>query len=135
MDISASQISELTKRARSASLHAHAPYSKFRVGAAVLTADGTIVGAANVENASYGLSMCAERNAIFNAVAQGAKAISAVAVYTPTRAVTPPCGACRQVMAEFGTDVLVICCSDDADAEQRYRLADLLPMAFGAGNL
>jgi cytidine deaminase len=135
MDISASQISDLTRHAREASLRAYAPYSNFPVGAAVLTPDGKIFAGANVENASYGLSICAERNAIFHAVAQGAKAICAVAVYTPTRTTTPPCGACRQVMAEFGTDVLVICCSDAANAGQRYRLAELLPMAFGPGHL
>ncbi len=135
MEISAALISDLTRRAREASLRAYAPYSKFPVGAAVLTADGEIYAGANVENASYGLSICAERNAIFHAVALGAKAICAVAVYTPTVATTPPCGACRQVMAEFGTDVLVICCCDAASAEQRYRLADLLPKAFGPGHL
>jgi len=135
MDISAVLISNLTHRAREASRRAYVPYSEFPVGAAVLTSEGTIYVGANVENASYGLSMCAERNAIFHAIAEGAKAICAVAVYTPTRATTPPCGACRQVMSEFGTDVLVICCSDDESAEQRYHLADLLPKAFGPGHL
>jgi cytidine deaminase len=135
MAIAPSLISDLTQRAREVSLRAYTPYSKFPVGAAVLTTDGTIYAGANVENASYGLSMCAERNAIFRAIADGAKAIRAVAVYTPTRATTPPCGACRQVMAEFGADVLVICCSDDPSAEQRYQLADLLPEAFGPGHL
>ena len=135
MDISASLIGDLTQRARAMSTRAYAPYSKFPVGAAVLTPDGTIYAGANVENASYGLSMCAERNAIFHAIAEGAKAICAVAIYTPTPAPTPPCGACRQVMAEFATDVLVICCSEDESAGQQYHLADLLPEAFGPGHL
>jgi cytidine deaminase len=135
MDISAALISDLTRRAREASLRAYAPYSNFPVGAAVLTPEGQIYAGANVENAAYGLSICAERNAIFQAVTQGAKTICAIAIYTPTVATTPPCGACRQVMTEFGTDVLVICCSGDASAEQHYRLAELLPLAFGPGHL
>ena len=135
MNISASLIGELTQRARAASAHAHAPYSNFPVGAAVLTPDGQIYSGANVENASYGLSICAERSAIFQAVAHGVRSIRAIAVYTPTVATTPPCGACRQVMTEFGPDVLVICCCDDAAAQQQYTLAELLPLPFGAGNL
>jgi cytidine deaminase len=128
-------ISDLTRRAREASMHAYAPYSNFPVGAAVLARDGQIYAGANVENASYGLSICAERSAIFQAIADGATRIHAMAVYTPTATATPPCGACRQVMMEFGPDMLVICCCDDANAQQRYVLADLLPKAFGAKNL
>ena len=135
MDISASLVSDLTRRAREASLRAYAPYSKFPVGAAVLTPEGEIYVGSNVENAAYGLSICAERNAIFQAIAHGARSICAIAVYTPTSAATPPCGACRQVMAEFGRDVLVICCSDDPNAPQHYRLAELLPQAFGPEHL
>ena len=134
MDIPEPQIDELKRHAREASLRAYAPYSKFPVGAAVLTTDGAICVGANVENASYGLSMCAERNAICHAVAQGARAIRAVAVYTPTAIPTPPCGACRQVIAEFGTDVLVIC-NGSGGNEQRHTLADLLPAAFGPRHL
>jgi cytidine deaminase len=135
MDPSAAQLRELARRARTAVQHAYAPYSKFAVGAAVLTAQGDIYDGANVENASYGLSMCAERNAIFHAVAQGATAITALAVYTPTPAATTPCGACRQVMAEFGADIVVLCCSDAAGGERRYRLSELLPAAFGPRQL
>lgn len=135
MDLAASQLRELTRRARVAAQHAYAPYSKFAVGAAVLTAQGEIYAGANVENASYGLSMCAERNAIFHAVAQGSTAITALAVYTPTRTTTTPCGACRQVLAEFGADIVVLCCCDAAGGERRYRLADLLPDAFGPHQL
>jgi cytidine deaminase len=135
MDISAPLISDLARHARNASMHAYAPYSKFPVGAAVLTPEGRIYAGANVENASYGLSICAERSAIFRAVADGAKSICAISVYTPTATATPPCGACRQVLAEFGVDVLVICCCDDANEQQRYALAELLPKAFSPGHL
>jgi cytidine deaminase len=130
MDIAQTALTEVIRRAREASRHAWAPYSKFAVGAAVLTDDGAIYSGANVENASYGLSMCAERNAIFQAVAQGARRIVALAVYTSTTQATLPCGACLQVAREFATDALVICCTDDAKAERRFRLADLLPHAF-----
>jgi cytidine deaminase len=135
MNISAPLIIDLTRRAREVSAHAYAPYSNFPVGAAVLTPEGQIYAGANVENASYGLSICAERSAIFQAVADGAKSIRAIAVYTPTAKATPPCGACRQVMTEFGPDMLVICCCDDVNAQQRYTLADLLPLAFGSKHL
>lgn len=135
MDISAAQIDELKRQARVAAANAYAPYSRFCVGAAVLAADGRIHAAANVENASYGLSMCAERSAIFRAVSEGARNIVAIAVYTPTPNPTPPCGACRQVLSEFGRDALVVCCSQDANAERHYRASELLPDAFGATHL
>jgi cytidine deaminase len=135
MDIPAKVIDDLNRSARDASRHAYAPYSSFPVGAAVLADDGSIYGGANVENASYGLSMCAERNAIFQAVARGARRIRAVAVYTPTATVTTPCGACRQVIAEFGADVLVVCIADNDAAEQRYLIGELLPQAFGPAKL
>jgi cytidine deaminase len=135
MDIAPTTLTEMTRRAREASHNAWAPYSRFSVGAAVLTDDGAIYHGANVENASYGLSMCAERNAIFQAVASGARRIVALAVYTPTAQAAPPCGACRQVVAEFGPDALVICSTDDASAERRFRLPELLPEAFGSRHL
>jgi cytidine deaminase len=98
---------QLAEAARAASARAYCPYSAFPVGAAVLTADGTIASGCNVENASSGLTVCAERNAIARAVAEGAKAIVALAVYTPTPEPVTPCGACRQVIAEFGRDVAI----------------------------
>lgn len=125
----------LKQHARDAAKRAYAPYSQFAVGAAVLTESGDIYSAGNVENASFGLSVCAERNAIFHAVARGARALTALAVYTPTAAPTMPCGACRQVLAEFGRDVLVICCTDADAQEQRHSLSALLPMAFGRNSL
>jgi len=135
MDIPAAVIDDLKRQARDAARHAYAPYSRFPVGAAVLAEDGLVHAGANVENASYGLSMCAERTAIFQAIARGARRIRAVAVYTPTQKVTTPCGACRQVIAEFGTEVLVVCFANDAAVEQRYSIGELLPQAFGPANL
>ncbi len=123
------------ERAREASTHAYAPYSGFAVGAAVLTGDGTIHSSANVENASFGLSNCAERNAIFQAVAQGARRIEALAVFTAKAAATTPCGACRQVLSEFGAGATVICFTADGSVERRYPLDDLLPDAFGPSSL
>jgi cytidine deaminase len=129
MTIPPATLDELRRRARSAIAHAYAPYSRFRVGAAVL-AEEVIYGGANVENASYGLSICAERNAIFQAVAQGARRIDAICIYTPTSAAVTPCGACLQVMHEFAAEALVVCCTDDDRAERRYALSELLPTAF-----
>lgn len=126
-------LDELKRHAREAAAHAYAPYSRFAVGAAVLADTGEMYRGANVENASYGLSICAERNAVFQAVAHGARRVEALAVYTPTPAATTPCGACRQVLLEFGADALVIC-STDRD-ERRFKLSDLLPAAFGPASL
>jgi len=133
--ISEAVLDALKRRAREAATHAYAPYSGFAVGAAVLTDGGAIHSSTNVENASFGLSNCAERNAIFQAVAHGARKLEALAVYTPTAAATMPCGACRQVLAEFGADAIVICCTDDDAREQRFALTELLPAAFGPASL
>ena len=98
------QLKRLKTAARLAAANAYAPYSKFRVGAAILTASGKIHAGCNVENASYGLTNCAERTAIFGAVAAGGPKLklACVVVYTPTSKPTAPCGACRQVIYEFG---------------------------------
>jgi cytidine deaminase len=133
--ISEAVLDALKRRAREAATHAYVPYSGFAVGAAVLTDGGEIHSSTNVENASFGLSNCAERNAIFEAVAHGARKLAALAVYTPTAAATMPCGACRQVLAEFGADAIVICCTDDDARERRFGLAELLPAAFGPASL
>jgi cytidine deaminase len=136
MELTESVDSELAAAARRAAAHAYCPYSRFPVGAAVLTDRGEIFAGCNVENASYGLTICAERNAVFQAVAQGQGrlVIQAVVVYTPTPEPTAPCGACRQVLNEFGPDAEVrsIC---DGEATLKYRLAELLPAAFGPANL
>ena len=108
-DSSARMRENLLKRARAALKCAYAPYSKFQVGAAVLLEDGRIFTGCNVENASYGLTICAERNAIFAVVAASARKPAMVAVAVVNRRGVPcsPCGACRQVIAEFGPDAMV----------------------------
>jgi len=136
MEVSEAIFAELAAAARWAAARAYCPYSRFPVGAAVLTDRGDIVAGCNVENASYGLTICAERTAVFQAVANapGPLAIRAVVVYTPTPTPTAPCGACRQVINEFGPDarILSIC---DGEAAIRSDLGALLPEAFGPGNL
>ena len=132
MTILPSTLDELKRRAREAAVHAYAPYSRFPVGAAILC-EGVVHSGANVENVSYGLTICAERTAIFGAVARGARRIDAVALYTPTDSISTPCGACLQVIAEFGPDALIVCCSDGG--EKRYALRELLPAAFKAPQL
>lgn len=113
---------------------AYAPYSKFAVGAALLDQDGTVWTGANVENASYGLSMCAERNAVFAAVATGGmRRFVAVAVAGPDGTTTLPCGACRQVLWEFAPELQVIYAA--AGGAASTPLADLLPHAFGPAQL
>jgi cytidine deaminase len=113
---------------------AYAPYSGFQVGAALLSDDGSRFTGANVENASYGLSMCAERTAVFHAVAQGVRRLRAVAVVASNDEPTWPCGACRQVLYEFGPDLVVISEGQGGRREERS-LADLLPEAFGPSDL
>ena len=117
-----------------AAAKAYAPYSKFTVGAAVRTRSGRIFCGCNVENASYGLTICAERNAIFQAVAAGEVDIEEVTIYTPTSVPAAPCGACRQVLNEFNPDALVrsFCDGDEVLIE---RLSVLLPQSFGPKNL
>ena len=134
MSLSSLQRRRLVAAARRAAAAAYAPYSKFRVGAAVLTRSGQIFGGCNVENASYGLSNCAERTAVFKAIAAGRREIVAVAVYTPTRKPTLPCGACRQVLHEFGPAAEVVCaCASPARVVTA--LDQLLPGAFGPAAL
>ncbi|MGZ6228788.1 MAG: cytidine deaminase [Candidatus Binataceae bacterium] len=119
----------LIAAAKAASSNAYCPYSRFSVGAAVRAADGRVFAGCNVENASYGLTICAERNAICQAVAAGVREIVAVAVYTPTPDVTTPCGACRQVIAEFGKDA-EIRCACEGRAPATFTAASLLPHGF-----
>lgn len=119
---------ELVARAMQAREHAYVPYSGFAVGAALLTRSGEVFTGCNVENASYGLTVCAERVAIFNAVAGGHRDFAALAVVADTEGVCPPCGACRQVMAEFG-DFRVIMANLRGD-RRSTSVAELLPVAF-----
>ena len=134
MKISPALCRRLEKGARTAAKSSYSPYSKFRVGAAVLAGSGKIYIGCNVENASYGLCNCAERTAIFTAAAAGERAVSAVAVYTPTPTPTAPCGACRQVINEFGSTALIISVCDGAGRFETT-LDQLLPTAFGPKNL
>jgi cytidine deaminase len=119
---------ELVAAAHAACEHAYAPYSAFPVGAALLCDDGTLVTACNVENASYGLSICAERAAVFSAVATGRRRFSALAVASASPSPTPPCGACRQVLAEFAPSLRVLYTS--GASVLATSLAELLPAAF-----
>jgi len=130
----ASALRRLEKAARAAAKNSYSPYSKFPVGAAVLAGSGKVYAGTNVENASYGLCNCAERTAIFSAAVAGERALRAVAVYTPTATPTAPCGACRQVINEFGSDAFVVCV---CDSEKRLAspLSALLPNSFGPKNL
>lgn len=132
----AAQLRKLRTAARIAAGRAYAPYSKFRVGAAILASSGRIYSGCNVENASYGLTNCAERTAIFNAVAAGEKRLrlKCVVVYTPTDMPVAPCGACRQVINEFGPDarILSIC---DGKGHIASSTHELLPGAFGPADL
>lgn len=121
---------DLIAKARDALKNAYAPYSNFRVGAAVLTKSGRIYTGANVENASYGLTMCAERVAVFKAVTEGDRDIEAVAIVSDTGELVPPCGACRQVIAEFNPNALIIMATADGSKRLVVRLRDLLPMSF-----
>ena len=128
------QLKKLKIAAKAATRKAYAPYSNFTVGVAVLAASGKIYPGCNVENASYGLSNCAERTAIFSAVAGGEKQIKCVVVYTPTQTATSPCGACRQVIHEFGPEARIISFCDSRD-EIDVSLGTLLPGAFGPQDL
>ncbi|MDW7646256.1 MAG: cytidine deaminase [Desulfuromonadales bacterium] len=134
MNLSAEQKRRLEEAARQAHRHSYSPYSRFPVGAAVLTGSGAIYTGCNVENASLGLTQCAERNAVASAVGQGERDILAVAIYTPTPRPTAPCGACRQVLAEFARDATVFCCCD-GEQHLEASLNSLLPAAFAADDL
>lgn len=123
----------MKRAAKAAASKAYAPYSRFRVGAAIWTDRGLFTGA-NVENASYGLTNCAERTAIFAAAAAGARKVKCVLVYTPTPRATAPCGACRQVIHEFGPEARVLSCCDGKESIDTSIRA-LLPGAFGPADL
>jgi len=114
--------------------NAHAPFSKFKVGAAVQDASGRIFTGCNVENATYGLTVCAERVAIFKAVSEGARKFTRVAVVADTDTLTPPCGACRQILWEFCGDVELVMANLEGKSET-LQLATLFPRAFDASFL
>lgn len=118
----------LIEAARAAQQHAHCPYSRYRVGAALETTDGTVFVGSNVENASYGLTICAERSAVFAAVSAGARSFRRIIVASDSEPPGPPCGACRQVLAEFGMELEVE--SVGPTQSRRWTLQELLPDAF-----
>ncbi|HPC83612.1 MAG TPA: cytidine deaminase [Thermoanaerobaculaceae bacterium] len=128
MELAQAIIDRLFSAARQAQANAWAPYSRFQVGAAVLADDGRVFVGCNMENASFGLTVCAERNALAAAVVAGAKPV-AVAVVGPQVSL-PPCGACRQVLAEFGLDLQVLLTAAEPPGHQVLTVADLLPSAF-----
>ncbi|MGC2197804.1 MAG: cytidine deaminase [Terriglobales bacterium] len=128
--VSDRQRKQLLRSARAAMKNAYAPYSKFRVGAALLTASGKIFSGCNVENASYGMTNCAERTAIFSAVANAGPKLEvrAIAVVNDHGVPCSPCGACRQVIYEFGPDAIVY--FQGAKGDQQAHITELLPEGF-----
>jgi cytidine deaminase len=120
---------KLISAARDVREHAYAPFSKFRVGAAILTADGAIFAGCNVENSSYGLTICAERAAVLNAISRGSRDFVAIAVFSESIPPARPCGACRQVLYEFNPE-MEIACASPAGAIDKFRLLDIFPEGF-----
>ncbi|MCO6400372.1 MAG: cytidine deaminase [Verrucomicrobia bacterium] len=123
---------KLLRAAAQVSRNAHAPYSAFQVGAALLTDTGAVISGCNVENASYGLTICAERNAIFHAVAVKKRKFKAVAIVASGKQMPFPCGACRQVLAEFGSPEMVVLVAPRAKLADyvELTLGELLPHSF-----
>jgi cytidine deaminase len=119
------------KRARE---NAHAPFSNFRVGAALRATSGRVFGGCNVENATYGLTVCAERVAIFKAISEGERGFNAISVVTDTDTLTPPCGACRQLIWEFCGDIPVILANLKGKTEV-MQMKELFPRPFDSSNL
>ena len=122
---------ELVSAAKAVRENSYAPFSDFRVGAAIEMEDGTIIAGCNVESASYGLTVCAERVAIFKALSEGHRAFRRLVVVAPPDAPTPPCGACRQVLWEFAGDLEVILANLHGETG-RHRISELLPQPFDA---
>ena len=129
--ISDPKITELIVAARAVRENARADFSHFKVGAAIETSDGTIVTGCNIENATYGLTICAERVALFKALSEGHRTFRRIAVVAPPEAPTPPCGACRQLLWEFAGDLEVVL-ANLAGETGRHRMRELLPQPFDA---
>lgn len=126
-------VARIIRAARDVQERAYAPYSHFRVGAALLGEDGTVYTGCNVENASYGLTICAERNAIFHAVACGCRHFTALLITGDSKDLTAPCGACRQVMAEFSIPEIILVRPDDS--YETFTLQQLLPLNFDESSI
>jgi cytidine deaminase len=133
MSIQAQIKQQLIERALNIRDKAYAPYSQYNVGAALLTESGEIFDGVNVENAVYSMTICAERNAIFQAVAHGHRSFQAIAVATDNGG--SPCGSCRQVLSEFGPDIVVFTISSDGEIVLETAVRELLPDAFGPEDL
>jgi cytidine deaminase len=123
------ELAALTVRARAAMEHAYAPYSRFRVGAALLAADGSVTEGCNVENAAYPAGICAERAALAAAVTRGVRDFSAIVIATESETPTPPCGMCRQVLMEFAPQLTVVS-TTRSGSSARWTMSELLPAAF-----
>jgi cytidine deaminase len=129
--LGASDHRSLVDAARRARENAVADFSRFKVGAALQSADGTVITGCNVENATYGLTICAERVAMFKALSEGHRSFSRIAIVADTDEPTPPCGACRQILWEFGGDLEIVL-ANLTDEKGVHRLKDLLPLPFDA---
>jgi cytidine deaminase len=127
--LSNTELIELAKQAR---LFAHAPYSEFKVGAAVLAEDGRVFTGCNIENSTYGLTMCAERVAIFNAVSSGGRDFAKVVVVADHERPAPPCGCCRQMIWEFSRDDARVILANLQDKVLEFDIKELFPLAFDA---
>jgi cytidine deaminase len=123
------QVAKLVAAARAVRLNAHARFSNFLVGAALETSDGEIITGCNVENATYGLTVCAERVAVWKAISEGHREFKRIVIVADTEAPTPPCGACRQILWEFGGDLEVVL-ADLREVRAIYALSKLLPHPF-----
>jgi cytidine deaminase len=122
---------DLVAAARRAREHADAAFSHFKVGAALETGDGTVITGCNIENATYGLTICAERVAMFKAISEGHRVFTRIAIVADTEAPTPPCGACRQILWEFGGNLEVLL-ANLTEEKGRHHLKNLLPLPFDA---
>ena len=123
---------ELVKLAAEAKNNAYSPYSKYQVGAALVTEDGNVFEGCNIENISYSAGLCAERVAISKAVSEGYRKFKSIAVVGSTDEIAYPCGVCRQFMAEFGDAEFTVLCANRHNEYERFKLADLLPKSFAA---
>jgi len=121
---------DLIKKAREAYQHAYAPYSGFKVGAALLTGDGSVYTGTNVENVSYGLTICAERVAVFKAISDAKRDFNTIAIAGSGKGYIYPCGACLQVLAEFSRELTVIVTNGDNNEYREFVLKELLPQGF-----
>lgn len=124
----------LAAAAKRAKAYSYSPFSKFRVGAAILTKDGKVYTGCNIESSSYSLTVCAERTAIFKAISEGERSFRAIAIASDEKDFTPPCGACRQVIMDLAGDIEVIL-TNSKGKHKIVRASELLPLPFGARNL